>query len=574
MTIKQLGGVFGRNPTFNDVTIEGTLTFDGDIDITSDLTVDGTVTANGLTVDTDTLVVDATNNRVGIGTSSPSSVLHLSTSNDPKITLTDTGFGASADITGSNGNLRLNSQTATIFDMADSEVMRIDASGHVGIGTTSPANDAKLHSAGSIISTDATLGSYNFDNAGFDFIPGTKVARFFATSTDTTGGVMTFITGQNASYGERMRIDSSGNVGIGTSTNLANGTLNVESNGTSVLQARSDTAGVNDGDTTVVVSRALNSTAGKWANAIYRGYTHAWSYGSSAGSNEAMRIDSSGNLLVGKDVANSSVAGVQLLPEGDVGVTRDGSHALLLNRLTSDGDIALFRKDGTTVGSISAHGGAINIGNGITSLKFLPALNTIHPNGNGSGSDGLTTLGWSNNRFKDLYLSGGAYLGGTAAANHLDDYEEGTFNITLTDSNSGSDTLQMKYVKIGRVVTIEGPFRGSEGSTASTFFLLSGTADSNLTLSCSLPFTPKDSGCCISPIHRNMERRSDGLNPDQGYALPVLAWAAGNATCYLTDTQTEKAYDGATGTGGGNTWRKADTRTNVVLQFNAVYMTT
>jgi hypothetical protein len=64
---------------------------------------------------------------------------------------------------------------------------------------------------------------------------------------------------------------SDGNVGIGTSTNLANGTLNVESNGTSVLQARSDSAGVNDGDTSVVVSRAVNSTAGKWANATYRG---------------------------------------------------------------------------------------------------------------------------------------------------------------------------------------------------------------------------------------------------------------------------------------------------------------
>jgi hypothetical protein len=73
---------------------------------------------------------------VGIGTSSPSSVLHLSTSNDPQITLTDTGFGASADITGSNGNLRLNSQTATIFDMADSEVMRIDSSGNLLVGTT------------------------------------------------------------------------------------------------------------------------------------------------------------------------------------------------------------------------------------------------------------------------------------------------------------------------------------------------------------------------------------------------------------------------------------------------------
>jgi len=264
------------------------------------------------------------------------------------------------------------------------------------------------------------------------------------------------------------------------------------------------------------------------------------------------------------------------LPEGDVGVTRDGSHALLLNRLTSDGDIALFRKDGTTVGSIFSYNGFLGIGSpsGNDAYVLMGSDFVVPATSTGAARDGAIDLGSSGRRWKDLYLSGGAYLGGTAAANKLDDYEEGTFNITLTDSNSGSDTLQMKYVKIGRVVTIEGPFRGSEGSTASTFFQLSGTADSNLTLSCSLPFTPRDSGCCISPIHRNMERRSDGLNPDQGYALPVLAWAAGNATCYLTDTQTEKAYDGATGTGGGNTWRKADTRTNVVLQFNAVYMTT
>ena len=73
---------------------------------------------------------------LGIGTTSPSSVLHLSTSNDPIITLTDTGAGASADITGSNGNLRLNSQTATIFDMADSEVGRIDSSGNFLVATT------------------------------------------------------------------------------------------------------------------------------------------------------------------------------------------------------------------------------------------------------------------------------------------------------------------------------------------------------------------------------------------------------------------------------------------------------
>tara|TARA_R110000823_G_scaffold305769_1_gene427949 strand:+ start:1476 stop:1994 length:519 start_codon:yes stop_codon:yes gene_type:complete len=37
MSIKQNGGVFGRNPTFNDVTIDGTLTFDGALDINSDI---------------------------------------------------------------------------------------------------------------------------------------------------------------------------------------------------------------------------------------------------------------------------------------------------------------------------------------------------------------------------------------------------------------------------------------------------------------------------------------------------------------------------------------------------------
>jgi hypothetical protein len=49
MSIKQLGGVFGRNPTFNDVTIEGQLTFDGDIDINSDLKVDGNLEVTGNT---------------------------------------------------------------------------------------------------------------------------------------------------------------------------------------------------------------------------------------------------------------------------------------------------------------------------------------------------------------------------------------------------------------------------------------------------------------------------------------------------------------------------------------------
>jgi hypothetical protein len=39
MAIKQLGGVFGRNPTFNDVEVDGTLEIDGSVTVNSEINV-------------------------------------------------------------------------------------------------------------------------------------------------------------------------------------------------------------------------------------------------------------------------------------------------------------------------------------------------------------------------------------------------------------------------------------------------------------------------------------------------------------------------------------------------------
>jgi hypothetical protein len=77
MTIKQLGGVFGRNPTFNDVTIEGQLTFDGDIDINSDLTIGGNLDVNGTIIADDEITIEK-NTPAGVG---PELYLH-NTAND------------------------------------------------------------------------------------------------------------------------------------------------------------------------------------------------------------------------------------------------------------------------------------------------------------------------------------------------------------------------------------------------------------------------------------------------------------------------------------------------------------
>jgi hypothetical protein len=74
-----------------------------------------------------------------------------------------------------------------------------------------------------------------------------------------------------------------------------------------------------------------------------------------------------------------------------------------------------------------------------------------------SGDDNAVDLGRSVARYKDLYLSGGLFVGGTGSANKLDDYEEGTFSPQYgNDDNtvrSGSYVKQEgRYTKIGRMV--------------------------------------------------------------------------------------------------------------------------
>ena len=56
----------------------------------------------------------------------------------------------------------------------------------------------------------------------------------------------------------------------------------------------------------------------------------------------------------------------------------------------------------------------------------------------------------------DLTLSGGVYLGGTGAANKLDDYEEGTFTPYYENAGTATYTIQSgRYTKIGQVVHIQ-----------------------------------------------------------------------------------------------------------------------
>lgn len=119
------------------------------------------------------------------------------------------------------------------------------------------------------------------------------------------------------------------------------------------------------------------------------------------------------------------------------------------------GSIIDVQKAGSTVGQVSNIGNDFVVGSSTGSgagLRFDGTNNMMYPsNSLGSSRDNAVNLGGSSVRFKDLYLGGGVYLGGTGASNHLDDYEEGTYTVNVT---KGGSALPVNirygyYVKVG-----------------------------------------------------------------------------------------------------------------------------
>jgi hypothetical protein len=199
---------------------------------------------------------------------------------------------------------------------------------------------------------------------------------------------------------------------------------------------------------------------------------------------ERLRIDASGNLLVGKTSTAFGTEGFVYEAGAAVEVTTDSNRVMRLNRTTSDGNIIELNKDGTTAGSIGVEGGDLTIGNADTGLQFVNTSQIIRPQNltTNAAIDAQVSLGQSAYRFKDLYLSGGVYLGGTGAANKLEDYETGTWTPVLSKSGTAPSVTYTEqvgtYTKVGRMIYVSG--------LLSWTAISGGTGDFRIT---NLPFT-------------------------------------------------------------------------------------
>jgi hypothetical protein len=246
------------------------------------------------------------------------------------------------------------------------------------------------------------------------------------------------------------------------------------------------------------------------------------------GNATAITIDSSENVMVGTTNSNPTssavnVAGQSFSTTGGIRSTVTSNAAATFNRKTDDGGIVLFRKDGTTVGSVATQGSRLSIGSGDVNLNFNASANSMYPISDpaaGTLSSGIVDLGAALATFKDAYLSGGVYLGGTGSANKLDDYESGTWTPSLISAPSGislvGTTIHNNYTKIGNFVFLTGYIELNTGSSSANPIRIGG-----------LPFSPRSVNAVAGSLI-NRYASSDTYSPFLGNSSQIEFYKVNN----------------------------------------------
>jgi len=245
------------------------------------------------------------------------------------------------------------------------EAMRLDSSGNMGLGTSSPVS--RLHIRGTAATKLLINSADNTADRGVYFAAADNtelgyVSQEYSTGTFTiSAGTGTYSVPMvfRTSGSERMRLDASGNLGVGTTSPVSN------NSGARALQL--------DGGSYGVDLRLTNTATGATATngsavALDSTNFYLWNYENAfmafgTNNTERARIDSSGRFLVGR-TTDSDSAGVTIGGDGFSRFNTDGQTVLVVNRNTNDGTLLELRQAGTNEGTISVSGTTVSYNGG------------------------------------------------------------------------------------------------------------------------------------------------------------------------------------------------------------------
>jgi len=429
---------------------------------------------------------DSSTSRLGLGTTNPSVLLDLGSSSGQKVLMW------------SSGNIKYGMAVETSEYQIFAEDQAVLNLGHMARNNGSTFTPRLTINAdgSSVFSGAVTADKFKLSSTNFIDSPTTSIIRYSVGSGDHV-----FFSG-STSNSELLRIKGSngnctipnGSLVVGTTFTSSKFEINHGRQtgalglGTATSLKLSQSTGAPAVGNVVQMTMGYGNTYSNIAIAAIR--TSAAAYGTDdlvfatkAGTTdtaptERARITSDGHFIVGNTSAFSSSS--FCVDQSGLGQFRRDGTPLIVRRDGSVGDLISFEDDGTTVGSIGTpFAGELYIAASGTNSSglLLTESNAVRPMKNGSASDATQDLGRSNGRWKDLYLSGGVYLGGTGAANKLSDFEFGTWTPVVTSSGGTITSVTGKvgtYTKIGRTVIVQYQFNIADLGTGSGHIIVSG----------------------------------------------------------------------------------------------------